>query len=317
MLEQTLHERWLIFLPILFISLLFPFSSAATDEVNALSIDKASVPWKHLSFKGKQLFAKLVAEVELTSPSKSELDAAFISSPQGVPIATKKSGVLIIDTKISVKSIILPKVKLQNVAWFDPTTLSAMQYVRQRIGLNDAKKTYRFTDKGVFKFTKQPIDEKEILQIPERWTAVKEQFFPYNPGKMGCLDITVPMPIIYFISASKISDFEKPVTICVFNKTEVIYLDIQKEPVESVQLNYTEIKGEQVTQRNTLILAEVLSLKARSTSPDKAVDNFTLVGLQGNIRIYIDPKLRVPVQLKGDYQGLGELELKLQQMTHR
>jgi hypothetical protein len=316
MLGQPLHERWLIFFPILLISLFFPLTSSAAERVPTLSIDKTTVPWKHLSFKGKEFFAKLVAEVELTSPSKSELDTAFIPSPQGVPIAITKSGALIIDTKISVKSV-FAKVKLQNIAWFDPVTLSTMQYVRQRIGLKDAKKIYRFTDKGVFRFTKQPIDKNEIIQLPEKWSAVKERFYPYDPEKEDCVNITAPMPVIYLISASKASDFEKPVTICVFNKKETIYLDIQKEPAESVQLDHIEIKGDEAIQRNTSILAEVLTLKARSISSGQPMNNFTLVGLQGNIKIYIDPESRVPVQLRGDYQGLGEIKLKLRQMVHK
>ena len=316
MVGQPLHERWLIFSPILLISLFFPLTSSAAEIVPALSIDKTTVPWKHLSFKGKEFFAKLAAEVELTSPSKSELDTIFIPSPQGIPIAITKSGALIIDTKISVKSI-FAKVKLQNIAWFDPVTLSTMQYVRQRIGLKDAKKIYRFTDKGVFRLTKQPIDKNQIIQLPEKWSVINERFYPYDQEKKGCVNITVPMPVIYLISASKVSDFEKPVTICVFNKKETIYLDIQKESVETVQLNHIEIKGDEVIQRNASILAEVLSLKARSVASGQTMNNFTFVGLQGNIKIYIDPESRVPVQLSGDYQGLGEIKLKLRQMVHK
>jgi hypothetical protein len=316
MLGKPLHERWLIFSLILFISLFFPFTSSAAERVSALSIDKTNVPWKHLSFKGKELFAKLAAEVELTSPSKFDLDAAFIPSPQGIPVAITKSEALVIDTKISVKSI-FAKVKLQNIAWFDPVTLSTMQYVRQRVGLKDTKKTYRFTDKGVFRLTKRPIDKNETIQLPEKWSAVNERFYPYDPKKKGCVNITAPMPVIYLISASKVSDFEKPVTICVFNKKETIYLDIRKEPVETVQLNHIEIKNDEAIQRNTSILAEVLSLKARSISSGQTMSNFTLVGLQGNIKIYVDPESRVPVQLRGDYKGLGEIKLKLQKMVRK
>ena len=316
MLENPLHKRWMIFFAILLISLFSPLTSSAAEKVPAMNIDKTTVAWKNLSFKGKEFFAKLVAEVALTSPSKSELDAAFIPSPQGDPIGITKSGVLIIDTKISVKSV-FAKVKLQNIAWFNPVTLSTMQYVRQRIGLKDAKKIYRFTDTGVFRFTKQPIDKNEITQLPEKWSAVKERFYPYDPEKKNCSNIAAPMPVIYLISASKASDFEKPVTICVFNKKETIYLDIQKAPAESVQLNHIEIKGDEAIQRNTSILAEVLTLKARSVSSGQPMNNFTLVGLQGNIKIYIDPESRVPVQLRGNYQGLGEIKLKLRQMVHK
>ena len=315
MLGSPLHERWLIFFPILLITLFFSLTSLAAEKVPVLSIDKTTVPWKHLSFKGKEFFAKLAAEVKLTSPLKSEIDA-FILSPQGFPIAITKSGVLTIDTKISVKSV-FAKVKLQNIAWFDPVTLSTMQYVRQRIGLKDAKKIYRFTDKGVYRFTKQPIDKSETILLPKKWSAVKERFYPYDSEKKGCVHITAPMPVIYLISASKVSDFEKPVTVCVFNKKETIYLDIQKEPAEAVQLEYTEIKGDKVIQKNASISAEVLSLKARSISSGQTMNNFTLVGLQGNIKFYIDPESRVPVQLSGDYQGLGEIKLKLRKMVHK
>ena len=319
MVEQRSPNRWLIFFPILLIALLSPSASVAADKIHSLSVDKTKVPWKHLSFKGKKPFVKFAAEIELMPQTKAELDAAFISSPQGVPKGAMESGAFMINTKISIKtaiSVIFPNVKLQNVAWFDPATLSAMQYVRLRTGFKDAKKTYRFTDKGVFKFTQQSIDKKEALQVPEKWSGIKEKFYSYVPAKIGCSNITVPIPILYFISASKISDFDKTVTICVFNKKEVIYLDIQKESVESIQLDHTEIKGDQLSQRNTSIPVHVLSLKARAVNTGKAIDNFTFVGLQGNIKIYIDPETRIPVQLKGDYKGLGEVKLKLRQMVH-
>ena len=223
----------------------------------------------------------------------------------------------LISTKTSVESALLPKVKLKNVAWFDPNTLSTMQYIRQRIGLNDTKKTYRFTNKGVFRLTKLPLNKYEALQAPEKWSGTMKKFYPYSPAKTGCMDITVPMPIIYFISASKISDFDKNMTICVFNKKKVIYLDIQKESVEPVLLEYTEIKGDHASKIKKSISAQVLSLKARAITTGKTMKNFTLVGLQGNIKIYINPETRVPVQLEGNYKGLGEIKLKLRQMIHK
>ena len=149
MLKQPLHKRWLVFFSILFISLFLPFTSSATERIPALSIDKTTVTWKHLSFKGKEFFAKLSAEIELISPSESELDAAFIPSPQGVPVAITKFGALVIDTKISVKSI-FAKVKLRKIAWFDPVTLSAMQYVRERRGLKDSEKNLSIYRQGYF-----------------------------------------------------------------------------------------------------------------------------------------------------------------------
>jgi hypothetical protein len=316
MLKQLSHEHWLIFFSILFISLSFPLTSSAAERVPALSIDKTAVTWKHLSFKGKEFFAKLSAEIELISPSKSELDTAFISSPQGVPVAITKFGALVVDTKISVKSI-FAKLKLRKIAWFDPVTLSAMQYVRQRSGFKDSKKTYRFTDTGIFRVAKQPIDKNEIIQSPEEWSGGNEIFYPYDLEKINCVNTTAPIPVIYLISALKISDFEKPVTICVFNKKETIYLDIEKEPSEAVQLNHIEVKGDEAIQKNTSILAEVLSLKARSISSGQAINNFSLVGLQGNIRIYIDRESRIPVQLKGDYKEFGEIKLNLRQMVYK
>lgn len=316
MLKQPLYKCWLVFFSILFMSLFLPLASSAAERIPALSIDKTTVTWKHLSFKGKEFFAELTAEIELISPSESELDAAFIPSPQGVPVAMTESGALVIDTKISVKSI-FAKVKLQKIAWFDPVTLSTMQYVRGRRGFKDSVKTYRFTDKGVLRVAKKPIDKNELIQPPERWSNSFKEFYPYGSAKKDCANITAPIPVIYLISALKVSDFEKPVTICVFNKKKTVYLDIQKEPSEALQLNHMEVKGGQPILKNTSILADVLSLKARSISSGQAIDNFTLVGLQGDLRIYIDPESRTPVQLRGDYKSFGGIKLNLRQMVYK
>jgi hypothetical protein len=316
MLKQPLHKRWLVFFSILSVSLFLSFTASATERIPALSIDKTTVTWKQLSFKGKEFFAKLSAEIKLISPSESELNAAFIPSTQGTPMAITKFGALVIDTKISVKSF-LGKIKLQKIAWFDPVTLSAMQYIRLRREFNDSEKTYRFTNKGIFRIAKKPIDKNEIIQPPERWSVSHEEFYPYDSEKKNCANITAPIPVIYLISALETSDFEKPVTICVFNKKKTVYLDIQKEPSEAFQLNHIEVKDDKAIHKNTSILADVLSLKARSISSGQAIDNFTLVGLQGDLRVYIDPESRTPVQLRGDYKSFGEIKLNLRQMVYK
>ena len=316
MLKQPLYKCWLVFFSILFMSLFLPLASSAAERIPALSIDKTTVTWKHLSFKGKEFFAKLTAEIELISPSESELDAAFIPSPQGVPVAMTEFGALVIDTNISVKSI-FGAVKLGKKAWFDPVSLSAMQYVRERRGFKDSEKTYRFTDKGVHRVAKTPIDKNETIQPPEKWSSSYEEFYPYDSEKKDCANITAPISIIYLISALKVSDFEKPVTICVFNKKETVYLDIQKQPSEALLVSHIEAKDDKAIHKNTSILAEVLSLKARSISSGQPIDNFTLVGLQGNLRIYIDRESQTPVQLRGDYKSFGEIKLNLRQVVYK
>ena len=316
MLKKLLHKRWLFF-SVLFISLYLPFASSVNAErAPALNIDKAAVTWKHLSFKGKEFFAKLVVEIELMSPSKSELDGAFIPSPKGAPVAMTEFGALVIDTNIFVKSI-FGKIELRKKAWFNPVSVSTMQYVRERRGFKDYEKTYRFTDKGVHRVARTPIDKNEIMQPPEKWSASYEEFYPYDSEKKDCANITAPISIIYLISALKVSDFEKPVTICVFNKKETVYLDIQKQPSEALQVSYIEAKDDKAIHKNTSILAEVLSLKARSISSGQPIDNFTLVGLQGNLRIYIDRESQTPVQLRGDYKSFGEIKLNLRQVVYK
>jgi len=316
MLKKPLHKRWLVF-SVLFISLYLPFSSSVNAErVPALNIDKAAVTWKHLSFKGKEYFAKLVAEIELMSPSKSELDVAFIPSPKGAPVAMTEFGALVIDTNIFVKSI-FGRIELRKKAWFNPVSVSTMQYVRERRGFKDSEKTYRFTDKGVHRVARTPIDKNEIMQPPEKWSASYEEFYPYDSEKKDCANITAPISIIYLISALKVSDFEKPVTICVFNKKETVYLDIQKQPSEALLVSHIEAKDDKAIHKNTSILAEVLSLEARSISSGLVIDDFTLVGLQGDLRIYIDRESQTPVQLRGNYKNFGEIKLNLRQVVYK
>ena len=116
------YRNWLIFFPSFLITLLFPFTIDAAEKIHALSIDKNNVTWKRLSFNGKELFAKLNVDVELVSHTAPGLDATFISSPQGASVNVAESGAYVINTKTSVNSAFLPKVKVQNVAWCDPKT---------------------------------------------------------------------------------------------------------------------------------------------------------------------------------------------------
>tara|TARA_Y100001936_G_scaffold253037_1_gene315458 strand:+ start:152 stop:1102 length:951 start_codon:yes stop_codon:yes gene_type:complete len=315
MLRRDLYNCKIIFNLILLVALFFSIPSFAFEKSSTLNLDSTDVSWKKLLFKAEEFFVELTAEVELTSSPSSEINNSLISTSKGTPFTIKGSETLVIDTRILIESI-LGDLRLRKAAWFNPVDLSTLQYLRQRTGLKDSNKIYRFTNEGVFRLAKHPIDKSEALKLPEEWSQSNEKFYPYEQEVDSCSSVTAPIPLIYLVSTLKSSDFIKPVTVCVFNKKETVYLDIQYDSAESVQLDHVELKEDKILHRNTLVLADVLSLKARSILSGMAIEGFTLLGLQGNIRIYIDRESRIPVQLEGSYKGLGQIKLNLHKVVH-
>jgi hypothetical protein len=56
----------------------------------------------------------------------------------------------------------------------------------------------------------------------------------------------------------------------------------------------------------------VYSIKTESLAAEKEeAENFSLLGLHKNIRIYMDPEKQIPVRISGTNNTIGKLELQL------
>jgi hypothetical protein len=279
-----------------------------------LQYDPGRVPWTELSFHAKNFWVEVSTDVQLISLPAAEVEALLLLSPKGTPLkpATTQVAQMTINTTIDPK--FRSSVTIYNRIWFNSTDASAVGRIRMRRGEDDFKKIYRFTDRGVFRHQLEPKDKKEAALDPEKWTDIKDSFFPYELGLLGCGVATERSLLIYILSASAISEMNKTLSLCVFGKRQLHRVRLQQEGTYPISVSLIAKSQTKEIRTAEKVNAIKIAISAEPMKSDlNEVENFSFLGLHNDIAIYLDPSRFLPLRVTGIIPTLGEVELNLRE----
>jgi hypothetical protein len=292
---------------------LWPLKSfAETQSGFQLDLDPQRVPWSQLSFHAKNFWVEVSTDIQLRSLAVSELDAVLLASPQGMTLKPKTSAA----SELTINTIIDPRfrspVKIDNRIWFDPTDGSALGRIRLRRGEDDFKKIYRFTDQGVFRQRIEPKGKGEAILEPDKWTDIKDTFYPYDARKLKCSVVSERSLLIYLLSAVPISKFKDSVSLCVWGKRQLHRVQLRNDGTLPLKINYFIKKRQVETRIDGTVKALKFTITAQPMgSPLEDAENFSFLGFHKDIAIYVDPSTALPIQASGLIPTIGRADLTL------
>ena len=290
-------------------------NSTRTQSYSKINLDPKHVPWTQLSYRIKNFSAEVSVQVQLESLPAEEIEAALITSPQGIPIKAWRPESNRITINKIVDSIFEKPVKTVNHVWFNPKDATALGRLRLRRGNDDFKKVYRFTEQGVFRHRRKPKDRQEILKPPEKWTDVKDTFYPYNLDHLGCPKITERLVLMYIASATELSNSMQPLSFCVFGKRQLFHVRFIPEGFHSLKVDIIEKKQLSEIRRRREVDALKITLEIQPLPSDlKEVEDFSFLGFHEDIDIFIDPVSDLPIQISGEIPMVGNVTIKLHEV---
>jgi hypothetical protein len=211
-----------------------------------------------------------------------------------------------------------PEVNIHNKIWFNPEDAAVLGRVRLRRGGDDFKKIYRFTDQGVFRHRIEPKNEKEASRAPEHWTAIKDSFYPFDLNRLGCPLVTERSLLVFILSIIDFSQYNDPQSLCVFGKRQLHRVQIQKQGLQTLGVNYIEKKQQSTVRKQGTIDVLKISIAAKPMDSGlKEPENFSFLGFHNDIVIYIEPVTGLPIQAEGVIPTIGKAQLKLKQVKWR
>jgi len=290
-------------------------SPAWAQPTAHLKFDPTRVSWTDLSFHAKNFWIEVSTDIQMRSLRASDLDGVLLASPEGKPIKsrTPETAQMTIDTTLDPR--FRSPVKIHNRIWFDPADASALGRFRLRRGEDDFKKMYRFTDQGVFRHRIEPKDEKEALMAPEKWTDIKDTFYPYNQALRVCSGITERSVLIYILSAVAFSGNDDSLSLCVFGKRQLHRVQLRKEGTQPIDFNYLEKSGQAETRKKGSVKAFKITMTAQPIESNlEDVENFSLLGFHKDITIYMEPTSGLPLRASGIIPTIGKAHLNLREV---
>jgi hypothetical protein len=288
-------------------------NAARAQSSSGFQYDPNRVPWTDLTFHAKNFWAEVSTSVELISLPAAEAEALLLPSPKGAPIKPAAPQVYQMTINTTIEPKFRSPVSIYNRIWFNPTDAAALGRIWLRRGEDDYKKIYRFTRQGVFRHQIEPKNMKEALLAPENWSNESDNFYAYDPAKLGCSGITERSLLIYMLSAAdNISKTGNPLSLCVFDKRQLHRVKLQQEGTYPISVNFVEKAQQKEIRKEERIDALKIAINAKPMESDlNEVENFSFFGLHEDISIYIDPQTALPIQVSGIIPTVGSAHLKL------
>jgi hypothetical protein len=308
------YKRFILCLSLLLCCSMYASASHAQSE-SRLQYDPGRVSWAELSFYAKNFWVEVTTRIQLILLPAAETEALLLPSPRGTPVkpATPRVSQITVQTNIDPK--LRPPVTLYSRIWFNPADTSALGRIMIRRGEDDYKKMYRFTRQGVFRHQLEPRDKREALLAPENWTHENNNFYAYDPAKLGCSGVAEPSALIYIPSAADISALNNPFSLCVFGKRQLHRARLQQEGIYPISVNFIEANQERKIRKEERVNTIKIAISAEPMESDLNEDeNFSFLGLHKDIAIYIDPATHFPVQVSGIIPTIGAVDLKLSEV---
>ena len=316
---MKIHKKSvLLFLCLMGIQLVVLSKSTIAQSYSQIKLDLKRVPWTQLSYRINKLSVEVNAQVRLESLPAAEVEAALIKSPQGDPIEVWLPESNRISVYYNVNPIFLSPVKTINHVWFNPQDATALGRIRQRRGKEDFKKVYRFSQQGVFRHRREPKDQHETPKQPDKWTDVKDTFYAYNLEQLGCPSVTERTVLIYIASAAELSKSMQPLSFCVFGRRQLFHVQLKPAELSSLKVDFIEKSQQGQMRRQGEIEALKIALEVQPLASDlEKVEDFSFLGFQDNIAIYIDPLAGLPIQISGIISKVGNVTIKLAEVQLR
>ena len=279
--------RCIVGLALLGLLLVGPGAAAQPPENDMLP------SWTRLEFKASKLFVTARSALEV------ELQDSAVAAPHWVDIAPAH---LAPDQVVRVRSTaaFLGRTSTTDV-WLDPHDLRAFQRHAVDSGNRNRHKIYRFGRKQVLALRSEP-ETKHEAELPEpQWTRRSEQRFDVEDG----LIVTDPVAVFYMLSRRP--QTPQQLHIVTSNSLGGVRIELAERGVVDAEVEWQTggVGGASVGPGPRPALRYTVT-------PTESDSDFSLLGLEGAISVWIDEEFGVPLEVRGKISPVGTVRVRLE-----
>jgi len=281
---------------------------------SALEFDPEKVRWSRLLFQASKALTSARSEVSLAPVAAAGLKSSLLADADG-PLQPEPDADAMLMTATIGMSSELPFVDdkvWETQVWFLPGSASALQRTRTKIGEDPESKKFRYLAEGVRRLRLKPETPGDGEQRPESWTTVKSAFYPYGPARAECPDVSDPSLLLYVLSAVNLSPGGPPLELCVFNQKTLYHVELRAVAAPHLSVRYTRRRGtvEEPVEQEIGVLS--ITISSRPIAPaEQEPEPFEFFEMRGDIEVSVDPASRLPVQVRGTVNKVGEATFHL------
>lgn len=253
-------------------------------------------PWQRLEFRARKLFLSADAAVEFQAAAA--LPAARCRSGSSLPAAA---------ARIRIESAMLGRRSVSSL-WFDPESLVAHVRVQEERGSRNRYKRYTFCEERVEAERATPNAGETSLPAAlwtHRYPLVHEA-----PAGLGA-PLSEPSALLYLVgrlAGMGVESSGVSRTVPVFSNRQVLAVRIDRAPEPVPAEPKFSIAGGPSPEELTLVR---FTLTPVAVGQEGKVEDFELLGLEGEIVIFAASELQAPVSISGRLPPAGRVTVRL------
>ena len=299
-------------LVVLFMVALYQPATALTMDTPGIASSKIA-RWTALTFNHSGILTNLTVQIKIQAPAtkNDELLTRVGASLTESESAVKEMRLMTVDLKTEGRFFFNEQYTEKN--WFNSVDGRAYRRIRWLKSGDPWVKIYCWTDHGVRRKKIQPANQREKNQDPIKWTKITGSFYPYPTNTVySRAVVSDPTFLLNFVSTLVPLNPKIPHEISVFGKEQLYRLICRREKAWPMSVSYKTHTASGGVCINKTLTPIVFSVKAEPYSFSNAKSEaFSLLGLQEDIRIYLDPTTHLPIRVSGRNAIWGELVLDL------
>lgn len=271
---------------------------AAVAAESGPSLDPARVTWTALHYEVGTWLGSARSQVSFeAAPSALEQlrQPGVDSSAKGTPVTASPGDLWL----LRLDSSYWGRSESERV-WLDTASGATLQRMGSKA---DQDKTFRFTDAGVWAVrTKKPSG------------AENDWFVDYPSGLPQCAVVSEPGILFYLLAVAPPAEGET-LQHCVYAKKGLHLLEIEHVGQVKVEVEFDERLADGRQRRRegdvTAVRYAVRTKFLATTRDDEKGAALRLLGLEGDLEIDVEPRLRLPLQVCGDLPRVGNVTVRL------
>jgi len=267
--------------------------------------EQRNINYTQLNYEASKLFLTLGTDVTLNKKPVAEVAKDLVTPEDKNAITPEQGSVYIVttDSKFFGKHT-------RYTIWFDERA-ALLQWLREiRRGSKSNVKFYRFAENGFRDYRKDYDNEDYVVNLGEisSW-ASSFRSFPVEPPEGKVISETAAL--LYLVSQLKLQEPGDEAGLLMYSDDQLIETKLVVEGKTKLNTDFTIIengKNRRVNERERRVIKVLVKAV---DSRGNQVKDLEVMGLKGEISMYIDEVTRLLLQISGEIDIAGDVDIKL------
>ncbi|WP_250657785.1 hypothetical protein [Alkalimarinus coralli] len=284
------------------------FAILCTSSVQASEGTPEDLTWKSLKYAGSKFFISLDTEVNVEMISKEQAKGELITPKEGegkAPISDKI-------VKINVKNSVVGS-DTDFTVWMEPDT-TVLQRTSIYGGIKKWYRTYRFMTDKVYSDKRKPANGDEKDQPWSAWTDIAQGFFKLDDTEQKAT-ISESEALFYLIGTAGLKKTGDSAELNMYDRGGVIKAVVNVIGAKRVFVDYRINKDGETTRVRKKVVALEAVVDAKSIKEGGNLEKFKFLGYKDDVRLLIDPKLNAILEISGAVEYVGDVTIRLENIT--